>query len=233
MNKQKSLSNLSEIEPPSPRRIRQVSSNSNLSDFLPTTASSTGTNNDQEFDESGVQHLPPLIEISEADLELSSPLSSEGEETTPIKDRFASKYSLASVIVSYITSALVLDAITSLITPFQSLGTHSFSKSSCLYYEKRFHLIGYEKEYVDTVVVISFVLFHVCWRYGRSRFIQVMGMGLALVTWVLVWLTVDIAYLVLVIKYVIIYASWQYAVPRCLQHVSLLVNDNEGREVII
>jgi hypothetical protein len=234
MHKQKSLSDLSEMEPPSPRRIRQVSSNSNISDFFPLGASTAATGNDEEPNEP-VDHLPPLIESPEPGPDpssLASPLPEE-EESSPFKDRFASKYSLASVIVSYVTSALVLDAIASLVTPFQSLGTHSSSKSSCMYFEKRFHLIGYEKEYVDTVVAISFVLFHASWRYGRSRFVQVLGMGLALVTWVLVWLTVDIAYIVLAMKCIVIYAAWQYAVPRCLQHISLLVNDNEGREVII
>jgi hypothetical protein len=239
MHKQNSLSDLSDMEPPSPRRIRQVSSNSNISDFLPL-GSGHGDEQEANQSKSSLELLPSLIESPEADPEadpfsLASPVSSdhEGEESSPLKDRFAYKYSLASVIVSYIASALMLEAISSLVTPFQSLGTHPSSKSSCRYYEQRFHLLGYEQEYVDTVVMVSFVLFHVSWRYGRSRFVQVLGMGLALVTWVLVWLTVDIAYIVLPLKCVLIYASWQYAVPRCLQHISLLVNDHEGREVII
>jgi hypothetical protein len=215
MQKQKSLSDLSDKDllPPSPRRLRQATSFANMADYL----MAHDPEDHGELDSQEPPKGPPLTPQSSSSL----------------KQRFVSRYAVSSVVVSYLASVLLLDALVSLLTPIQSLGSHPSSKSSCLYFEKRFQLIGFETEYVDTVVLVSVVLFHCSWRYGRSSFIKLLGMGLALATWVLVWLTVESAYCILPLRFLLTYLSWQQLVPRSIPYVASLVNDNQGREAII
>lgn len=221
--KQKSLADLSVKEPVSPRKLRQISSISNISDYANIDTEMNDV--DDPGDDGDNSTIPETSSFI-----ISSPSSNDNPS---LKDRFSSKYSLSTVLVSYILSALMLDCLLSLLLPYQSLGTHPSSKSSCLYYEKRFHLIGYEKEYIDTVIIISLILCHFSWKYGTTTLTRVLGIGIALGTWILVWLTVDSAYIIVMIKLILSYISWQYLVPKNIQYFSLIVNDNEGREVVI
>jgi hypothetical protein len=236
VKRQKSLSDFGDLQTPRrSREIRHISSTSNMSDYASNPTPLLMSIDSEKGDVNESNSIEPIqlkISLSHANLKNLEDRPDD-QSTLSIKDKFASKYSLASVIATYIICTLCLDAFFSLILPSQSLGTYPTAKSSCLFYEKRFNLSGYGDEYIDTVIIIAYILLHCSWRYSRSNFIRIVGMSIAFGTFTLVWLTVDCAYILLIVKFVITYFSWEYLVPRNIQSIASLVNDNEGKEVVI
>lgn len=164
-----------------------------------------------------------LRKISSADI--SSPGGSvsstleistlEEDEDILISSSTHANYTPLAVVISYVIGALLMVTFVSLIFPFHDLGTTKDGKPPCSMFEHRFHLMGYGHEYVQVVLIMANILCHLATlNTFTGKVYRLASLVLGLMTYILVWLTVECSYLTFAINVVATLLAWEYAVPK-------------------
>ena len=116
--------------------------------------------------------------------------------------------SIMSRVASCAVGSLLLDLLSNLVLPVQFIASAYSSKSSCANFEKRFGLVSFDKDYVDTVVLFTNVIFLMGMKYSTSPIFFSFCILYSVSLYFLIWLTVECSYLLFISKFLITFVSW-------------------------
>lgn len=131
--------------------------------------------------------------------------------------------SIMSRLASCAVASVLLEALLNLVVPVQFLGSTHMSKSSCADFESRFGLIGHDKEYVDTVLLFTNVIFVMGMKFSTSRSNFIFCLAYTIVQYLLVWLTVECSYFLITLKFFVTAVSWLTLSPKLSSYFELLI----------
>lgn len=131
--------------------------------------------------------------------------------------------SIMSRVASSAIGSLLLETLFNLVLPVQYLASAHTTKSSCTNFEDRFGIIGFDKEYVDTVVLFTNIIFLMGMKYSTSPIFFSFCVTFSIILYVLVWLTVECSYFLFVSKFCITTVAWVSISHKFSSHFEFLI----------
>lgn len=146
--------------------------------------------------------------LAAADSPSPSKLSDDLSDTPHDQLVIPAQHSKSIRVICTCLGAIALQAFLSILMPINTLD--SDIKATCALYESRFGLRGYGLEHVDTVLVFANMLLMVCTPYSTSRMSCAGGVFVALLTYIVIWLTTEASYTYFVAIMATSFLSWEY-----------------------